>query len=465
MSVLEYWQMIRRGLLAVVAALFCVAGFAGQANAAIYWGHSSVIGRANNDGSEALTKTTGFIANTWTPYIGRSCGVAVNDTHIYWADTKWDRIGRATLDGYAELDFDFISGADEPCGVAVDDSHVYWANRGTNSIGRARLDGGGVDQGFVDGATGPAGPCGVAVDDEFVYWAGSGPNVVGRALLPGGNKGPALIEDPENHESCGVAVAGKHLFWGGYGESIGRVGVDGSDPDPDFVRDVDAPCGLGVYDSRLYWSEASPPYGRISSARLSGSDVDRGVVDDISSLNCGSVAVDALGALTPPPPPPVSDYRIAKMKRNKRRGIVFLAVDLAGAGNFNASVPGMRVTVLPERVRQGGYLAAGRKWLKITPMRKRGAGSRCIRRALRRGWIVKRTLKTHFSEPGKTLLEKRKTIRFFRVKRGRKAKRPRRVTWCFAGPPAQRRGGGYRATGGSARRLSAGGPSKSYIRR
>lgn len=449
MSVLEHWQMIRRGLLAVVAALSCVAGFAGQANAAIYWGHSSVIGRANNDGSEALTKTTGFIANTWTPYIGRSCGVAVNDTHIYWADSEWDRIGRATLDGYTELDFDFISGADEPCGVAVDDSHVYWANRDGDSIGRARLDGGGVDQGFVDGVNGP---CGVAVDDSHVYWAGRGPNVVGRALLQGGDKEPALIEGSEYHEYCGVAVSGEHLFWGGYDESIGRVGVNGSDPDPVFIDDIGEPCGLTTYGSRLYWAEDSSRYGRISSARLSGSDVDRGVVDGISSLNCGSVAVDSLGALTPAPPPPVSDYRIAKMKRNKRRGIVYVAVDLAGPGSFSAWVPGMRVTVLPERVRQGGYLAGGRKWLKITPMRKRGAGNRCIRRALRRGWIVKRTLKTHFSEPGKTLLEKRKTIRFFRVKRGRKAKRPRRVTWCFARPPVLRRGGGYRAAGGPARR-------------
>lgn len=437
-------------MLVALIAVFTVAP-AIDAGAAIYWGHSSVIGRANNDGSEALTKTTGFIANTWTPYIGRSCGVAVNDTHIYWADSAWGRIGRATLDGYTELDFDFISGADEPCGVAVDDSHVYWANRGGNSIGRARLDGGGVDQGFVDGATGPAGPCGVAVDDDFVYWAGSGPNVVGRALLLGGTKGPPLVEDPEHNQSCGVAIADNHLFWGGAGDSIGRVGINGSDPELDFIEGVDEPCGLATYGSRLYWSEGFAP-GRISSSRLSGSDIDRGVVEGITSLNCGSVAVDSLGALTPAPPPPVSDYRIAKIKRNKRRGIVYVAVDLAGPGSFSAWVPGMRVTVLPERVRQGGYLAGGRKWLKITPMRERGDGSRCILRALRRGWIVKRALETHFSEPGKTLLVKKKRLRFFRAKPGRKAKRPRRATWCYAKPPLQRRSAGYRAAGGVARR-------------
>lgn len=420
----------RLRLLVALSATFATF-LAADASAAIYWGHGPVIGRAQNDGSEALTKTTGFIG-TWTSsHIGRSCGVAVNDSHIYWADSEWDRVGRATVDGYTEIDLDFISGAEEPCGVTVDEDYVYWANRGGNSIGRARLDGGGVDQSFVDAVSGP---CGVAVDDDFVYWTGSGPNVVGRALLLGGGKGPPLIQDFESHEACGVAVAGEHLFWGGYVDSIGRVGVNGADPDPDFIEDVEAPCGLGIYGSRLYWVEDPVRNGRISSARLSGSGFDRGVVEGISSLSCGGVAVDSLGAVTPAPPPPNSIYRIVKMKRSKRHGVVFIAVDLAGDGYFSATVPGMRVTVLPERVRQGGYLAAGRKWLKVTPLRERGAGSKCIRKALRRGWIVQRSLKVHFSEPGKTLVEKNKKLRFFRVKRNRKTKRPRRVTGCYAMP-------------------------------
>lgn len=421
----------RLGVLVVaIVAIFAVLPVI-DAKAAIYWGHGSVIGRAQNDGSEALTKTTGFIGTSTSSHIGTSCGVAVNDSHLYWADSRWDRIGRATVDGYTEIDLDFITGAEEPCGVALDEDHVYWANRGGNSIGRARLDGGGVDQGYVDSVSGP---CGVAVDGDFVYWTGSGPNVVGRALLLGGDKGPPLIEDFESHEACGVAVAGEHLFWGGYVDSIGRVGVNGSNPDPDFIDGVDEPCGLGIYGSRLYWAEDSIRYGRISSARLSGSDVDRGVVEGISSLNCGSVAVDSLGAAISAPLPPDSGYRIAAMKRNKRRGIIFLAVDLAGDGYFNASITGMRVMVFPERVRQGGYLGAGRKWLKITPLRVRDGGSKCVRRALRRGWIVQRNLKVHFSEPGKTLVEKNKKLRFFRIKPNRKAKRPRRVTGCYAMP-------------------------------
>jgi len=422
---------MRRGAVVTVALCVALLAFCVEANASIYWGHSLVIGRANNDGSEALTKTVGFIGTTYGPrVVGNACGVAVDDRYIYWADSAWNTIGRATLDGFTELNPNFITGADEPCGVTLDDSHIYWTNRGGGSIGRALLDGSGVDQSFVDSLTEP---CGVAVDDRFVYWAGSGLTVVGRALLAGGTVGPPLVPGDGSEGYCGLVRSGPDLLWGSYGDSIGRVGTNGSDPDPTFLDGLDRPCGLAVHDSRIYWSEQSLPYGRISRAQLNGSGQERGVVDGISRLECGGIGVDSLGPAPSAPPPSVSDFRIAEIKRNKRRAVLYVAVDLVGDGQFKAWLPGMRVTVLPERIRQGGYLAAGRKWLKIAPMRRRESGSRCILRALRRGWVVKRQLKIHFGEPGKTLQMKSKKLRFFRVKRNRKPKRPRRATGCYAG--------------------------------
>jgi hypothetical protein len=57
----------------------------------------------------------------------------------------------------------FIPNVDA-CAVAVDDSHIYWADYGGasgGSIGRANLDGTGVDEDFIETA---GGTCGVAVD-------------------------------------------------------------------------------------------------------------------------------------------------------------------------------------------------------------------------------------------------------------------------------------------------------------
>jgi hypothetical protein len=55
----------------------------------------------------------------------------------------------------------FITGLHEPTGVAVDGTHIYWADYANNEIGRANLDGTGVNQGFV--STGTNGPYGIAV--------------------------------------------------------------------------------------------------------------------------------------------------------------------------------------------------------------------------------------------------------------------------------------------------------------
>ena len=69
-------------------------------------------------------------------------------------------IGRANLDGTG-ANPNFITGATNPDGLAVDGSHIYWANSGSTTIGRANLDGVGVNQGFIPGAPSPTG---VALD-------------------------------------------------------------------------------------------------------------------------------------------------------------------------------------------------------------------------------------------------------------------------------------------------------------
>ena len=62
--------------------------------------------------------------------------------YVYWANyTSGATIGRANLNGTG-ANQSFISGASQPEGVAVDATHVYWANAATNTIGRANSMGG-----------------------------------------------------------------------------------------------------------------------------------------------------------------------------------------------------------------------------------------------------------------------------------------------------------------------------------
>ena len=75
--------------------------------------------------------------------------MAVDSSHLYWADLGFGTIGRANLDGTG-ANQSFITGASAPEGVAVDAGHLYWANFSMGTIGRANL--------------GASQPFGVAVD-------------------------------------------------------------------------------------------------------------------------------------------------------------------------------------------------------------------------------------------------------------------------------------------------------------
>src|SRR5262245_57318986 len=90
----------QRAVLLLAALLAAPLALAARADAFVYWaapGDPSAIGRANLDGSGV---DSGFISlpklpgddNDETP-----CGVAVDASHIYWADSANARIGRANL--------------------------------------------------------------------------------------------------------------------------------------------------------------------------------------------------------------------------------------------------------------------------------------------------------------------------------------------------------------------------------
>jgi hypothetical protein len=139
------------------------------------------------------------------------------------------------------------------CGVAVDDSYVYWANRGDQTIGRARLDGSEVEQSFI---AVPAPPCGVAVDGSHLFWASPEGGSIGRAGIDGSAPQPDFITGVGY--ACGVAVDDAHVYWAHEwidDESIGRARLDGGGVEPAFIADVGGRCSVAV-DSRVF---APPP--------------------------------------------------------------------------------------------------------------------------------------------------------------------------------------------------------------
>jgi virginiamycin B lyase len=283
-------------------------------------GLPGTIGRANLDGTAA---NQNFITGANFP-----CGVAVDGSHIYWANQDTNTIGRANLDG-SGVDQSFITGANGPCGVAVDGSHIYWSNFNGDTIGRAGLDGSGAEQGFITGADGA---CGVAVDSAHVYWAHA--LGLGRANLDGSGVDQGFIDGG----FCGVAVDAAHVYWSHPPSLIlrpvpsplvGRANLDGTGVDQSFIVGGTGAgsCGVTVDAAHVYWL-----YGRgpgIGRANLDGTDIDaQGFI--VAGLGCG-VAANATHVYWTDH---LRELGLVRVKRNKRRGTAKLSVVVPGPGDL-----------------------------------------------------------------------------------------------------------------------------------
>jgi len=256
------------------------------------------ITRAAIDGSPASIES-GFLP-------AAAAGIAVDDSHLYWADPIRGSIGRANLDG-SGAEEDFLSGLVRPRWVAVDGEHIYWTSpsdtgkTGGGAIGRAGLDGGAPEPSFI---TGVGRPQGIAVSDTKIYWANDAAPAIARANIDGSGVEPsfhplAKAEIPQgvvvngsyiywteneptgyvsrsdldgSHETFrfvgstaelrGLAIDGQHVYWTAKGSgAIGRINLDLSQIEPQFISGIGAATGLAVDGLHLYWSSerASSP--------------------------------------------------------------------------------------------------------------------------------------------------------------------------------------------------------------
>jgi Low-density lipoprotein receptor repeat class B len=270
----------------------------------VYWADSNAgtIGRANIDGT---APDPGFIAGLTDPR-----GIAVDDTHVYWASA--DGIGRAETDGPTE-DRAFITGINAPAGIAVDDTHVYWSNpRGANSgIGRANLsDGSGVNEFFVNLAFGDV-PRGVAVNDTHIFAIVTSSGGIGTDFaIRLDNDGSDEIFIPLG-ATCSpirqLAIDASHVYWMAQGHrdsqcnppsSIGRANLDLTGVDYNFITDpsVDFGRGIAADGSHLYWS-VNPPRERKPGNDLYRYDAATGDLTDIAPDSGSANGAEVRGVL------------------------------------------------------------------------------------------------------------------------------------------------------------------------
>jgi virginiamycin B lyase len=281
-------RRLAAGLVSLAAALGLALPAA--ASAQIYWANEggSTIGRAGLDGSGASSFITGATAPS---------GVAIDGSFLYWSHDAGPNgsIGRAALGG-SGVDQTFIATEGPPEGVAVDNSRIYWTQTiaGSGWVGRATVTGFVLAQDYVPLAAGAA-PCGLASDADEVFWANSAdPGSIGHA------HGVDHVEQDHvtaTDQPCGVARAGEYLYWTNMGDdTIGRAGLDGSNPEPDFIElnTTSGPCGIAVDGNHVYWSSAAS--NAVGRAGLDGAAVHETFITGASvQAPCGIAVVPTQG--------------------------------------------------------------------------------------------------------------------------------------------------------------------------
>ena len=135
------------------------------------------------------------------------------------------------------------------------------------------------------------------------------PAYIGRAGLDGSDPEPQFIEIPGTSAPCGVAVDSANVYWTepGFffltGTRIGRANKNtATSADPNFIGDASGPCGIARDGSRLYWSNGGN--GTIARAGSDGTAVEEEFIPGVGGKeeDCG-IAVDGLSS--PPPSPPL----------------------------------------------------------------------------------------------------------------------------------------------------------------
>ncbi|HEX4464153.1 MAG TPA: hypothetical protein VH042_05885 [Solirubrobacterales bacterium] len=319
------------------------------------------IGRAKLDGSE--------VEPEFIPNVEAFAGLAASSEFIYWGDTSGSgSIGRARLDG-SSVEEDFIDPVDPivPYGVAVDPSHVYWANSMNDSIGRADLSGGSIEEEFIPNAH----PAGVAVDANYVYWGkAQPPEAIGRADIDGGNIQSNFIPGAEEAFGLATDVAPTTLSTSpavdldagtiqgvtdlaGANAPTGTVGIDLYGPGSKgcagtpLASSTARVSGNGSYESAKFTPTQTGTYRW--QATYSG-DAENNPVDGACE---GAVTITPATASTPLTPLN-SWLNVVARERDRRRGKAKVAIDVSGPGELTLS--GKHVKEVSHRVSRAGIV-------------------------------------------------------------------------------------------------------------
>ncbi|MEI6623224.1 MAG: IPT/TIG domain-containing protein, partial [Actinomycetes bacterium] len=234
-------------------------------NAYVYWTNDQSVsdtlpgsvGRSLNDGT--------LDPNPLISPVDHPFGLAIDSSHVYWANEVGGEIWRSNLDGTgAAVLFNpsLFTPTASASAVAVDATHIYWTHYESSTtngaIWKANLDG---TNPVLLASTGDPGSYGIAVDADYVYWTRIDGEGVFRTTLGGGATPQRINDLGYTGHAFGIAIHGSQVYWTDYFDGgIFRTDLTQTLPNQhqltDLVGVANYPRGLAADSSSLYWVNA-----------------------------------------------------------------------------------------------------------------------------------------------------------------------------------------------------------------
>lgn len=187
-------------------------------------------------------------------------------------------------------------------GIALDGGYIYYGYEYTRKIGRMNLDGSGANDSWLDYSSNTSAPFSgqMVVVNGNIYFGG-GNNSQGKTIwkvpVSGGTPTHFITDADQTAGIRGIDSDGTYLYWSDRVGEIGRVALDGSDFNDNWVSGLSTNWGLQVADDYIYFIH----WNYIGRIRRDGTGLERTWVGNTSvqGLAIADAGVNSTSFATP----------------------------------------------------------------------------------------------------------------------------------------------------------------------
>ena len=234
-------------------------------------------------------------------------------------------------------------------GILLDGGYIYYGYQYTRKIGRMNLDGSGANDSWLDYSSNTSAPYSaqMVIVNGILYFGG-GDNSQGKTIwkvpLSGGTPTHFITDADQTAGIRAIDSDGTYIYWSDRVGEIGRVALDGSGFDDNWISGLSTNWGMQVADDYIYFIH----WNYIGRVRRDGTGLERTWVGNTSvqGLAIADAGVNSTSFATP-----TNDVNSFALASNASVATYRTAIDVS----INVTLPS-RVTFMANGKRIGGCI-------------------------------------------------------------------------------------------------------------